>query len=161
MHNATRNNSTQQRRTDAFDSLSVRYAHSTNTTRTPLPGRTPIYGAILKDDTGKFALVKGRQTGKWSFPKGHVNRYETPFECVCREINEEIGLEELPIPINGVPLKVGYYYYFTVDSELELNPKDTNEVEEAGWFSITEMSNMDLNVDASTFLTRERARPKW
>ena len=46
------------------------------------------YGAILiyKD---KYALVQGRYTGKWSFPKGHSNEGEKPIECTKREVEEE------------------------------------------------------------------------
>lgn len=142
---------TQGRRTDAFDSLSVRYANGLRHAP-PLPGRSKIYGAILYcSQTQRYALVQGRQTGKWSFPKGHVNRFETPFECVTREVKEEVGLNILPTPKRGVPLGVGYYYYFEVNEELELKPIDIEEVEKAGWYTISEMSSMRLNIDASTY----------
>lgn len=145
-------------RTDAFDSLTARYNTHLSPGRDshsyrPLPGRTQIYGAIIYSQaTGRFALVQGRHTGKWSFPKGHVNRYETPFECVCREVAEEIGLDDLPTPIRGISLRIGYYYYFNVGEEFVLSPRDHEEVMNMGWFTRDEMRSMSLNVDASTYV---------
>jgi 8-oxo-dGTP pyrophosphatase MutT (NUDIX family) len=146
--------------TDAFDSLTARYLNRVSPGRPeaskPLPGRTQIYGAIIQaTETGRFALIQGRQTGKWSFPKGHVNRYETPFECVCREVAEEIGKDSLPSPLYAVPLRIGYYYYFNVSQEFELAPRDTLEVMNMGWFTLDEMRSMRLNVDASTYLREQ------
>lgn len=147
----------QSRRTDAFDSLTARYLTRTSPGRPeihqPLPGRTQIYGAIIQSqETTRFALIQGRYTGKWSFPKGHINRYETSFECVCREVSEEIGLDTLPTPLRGIPLRVGYYYYFSVNNEFELSPRDHEEVMNIGWFTLDEMRELRLNVDASTYL---------
>jgi len=109
----------------------------------------------MESNSHRYALVQGRQTGKWSFPKGHVNRYETPYECVCREISEEIGLDFLPCPEYGMPLKIGYYYYFKFDYEFDLNTRDPEEVMNVGWFSIGDMARMRLNIDASTFFRNE------
>lgn len=150
--------------TDAFDSLSVRYTQGLRTSRSnsnsrrekPLPGRSATYGGILYcPRTKRYAMVQGRETGKWSFPKGHVNRYETPFECVIREVREETGIDSLPIPQEGIPLGVGYYYSFVIADEIPLAPEDTREVQTTGWFSIDEMKEMRLNIDASTFVRQK------
>lgn len=138
-------------KTDAFQSLAARYNNSSHSQK-PAPGRSIIYGAILHSSTGKYALVQGRLTGKWSFPKGHVNRFETPFECVGREAAEEVGVDSLPSPQRGIPLRIGYYYLFETASEITLSPRDSKEVVQAGWFSPEEMRNMNLNIDASTFV---------
>jgi 8-oxo-dGTP pyrophosphatase MutT (NUDIX family) len=125
----------------------------------PTPQTATIYGAIICTtndiNTRKYAIVQGRRSGKWSFPKGHANPGETPFECVVREVAEEIGCDKLPVaPAIGVPLHVGYYYVFPVEAEFTLNPRDTNEVETAGWFTVAEMRTMPVNVDISRFLAR-------
>jgi len=98
-------------------------------------------------------------TGKWSFPKGHRNTLsegpppivEDPFACVVREVGEEIGIDNLPMPIRELPLRVGYYYLFEVYQELALNPRDLKEVQTAGWYTLEEMSDMNLNIDANMF----------
>jgi len=77
--------------------------------------------------------------------------WEDPFACVVREVGEEIGVDKLPMPLREYPLRVGYYYVFEVPFELALKPRDTNEIEVAGWFSMEEMTTMNLNIDASMF----------
>lgn len=122
---------------------------ATTAKRHPKPGNAKVYGAIIRSPNNKYALVQGRHTEKWSYPKGHPNRFETPFECVGREVAEEIGIDSLPVPKKGIPLRVGYYYLFDVDEEFPLKPRDTEEVMNAGWFTVDEMLRMRLNVDAS------------
>lgn len=123
--------------------------------RKPRPGYAEVYGAIIHcRATGAFCFVQGRRTGKWSFPKGHLKESnESPFECVTREVGEEIGYDELPTPLRGMPLRVGYYYMFEVPYEFALAPRDTNEVGEAGWFTLEQMRQMNMNIDASFFRT--------
>ena len=118
----------------------------------PQPGKVEVYGAIIHSrSTDKYCLVEGKSSGKWSFPKGHVKTGESPFECVGREIGEEIGIDNLPMPQKGLPLRVGYYYVFDIPNEWNLAPRDLNEIGSAGWYSLEEMETMNLNIDASTF----------
>jgi len=132
----------------------------------PMPGKTEVYGAIIKSTvSNKWCLVKGANSGKWSLPKGHRNIIpgdppiiEDPFACVVREVSEEIGVDRLPMPLREYPLRVGYYYVFEVPFELPLNPRDTNEVCEAGWFTLQEMESMNLNIDANLFRKQMIAR---
>lgn len=118
----------------------------------PQPGKVEVYGAIIHSrSTDKYCLVEGKSSGKWSFPKGHVKTGESPFECVGREIGEEIGIDNLPMPQKGLPLRVGYYYIFDIPNEWDLSPRDLNEIGSAGWYTLAEMASMNLNIDASTF----------
>ena len=112
-----------------------------------------IYGGIIRcRSTGRYVLVQGRSSGKWSFPKGHKNSAEeSPMDCVSREVGEETGCDVLPAASKAVPLHVGYYYLFEVDEEFELKPRDVNEVGSCGWFSVEEMSRLSLNVDANKY----------
>ena len=158
--NRTMNNSTPKRfqtSTNPFSRMS---------TPRPMPGKVEVYGAIIKATvSNKYCLVQGLATGKWSLPKGHRNiipgdppTFEDPFACVVREVGEEIGIDKLPMPLREVPLRVGYYYMFEVPFELALNPRDTNEVGQAGWFTLQEMSLMNLNIDANLFRKQMMAR---
>jgi 8-oxo-dGTP pyrophosphatase MutT (NUDIX family) len=131
-----------------------------NTFERPQPGKAEVYGAIIHCiTTNRYCLIQGHMTGKWSFPKGHRNTLsegpppivEDPFACVVREVGEEIGIDNLPMPLKEMPLRVGYYYLFEVYQELALNPRDLKEVQTAGWYSLEEMADMNLNIDANMF----------
>ncbi len=117
--------------------------------------RAPTYGAILciKSVTGdnKYALVQGRYTGKWSFPKGHSHEGELPIECTLRELAEETGIENVPDPIEYMKIGYGSYYIFILSDEHPLIPRDENEIMDTKWVTIEEMENMSLNADASLY----------
>lgn len=120
----------------------------------PRCSKSRTYGAILRVSTQigyKYALVQGRYTGKWSFPKGHSNIGETPLECTLRELKEETGLHSLPHPVEYIQIGYGYYYLFIVDRELPLRPCDTNEIMDARWVTLKEMEVMSINADVSNY----------
>jgi 8-oxo-dGTP pyrophosphatase MutT (NUDIX family) len=125
------------------------------------PKRAATYGAILRIKTAtgkeKYALVQGRYTGKWSFPKGHSNEGELPIECTLREVAEEIGLDELPEPTKYIQVGYGNYFIFNLDEPLALIPRDTNEIMDTKWVTLDEMEKMPLNADASLY----RKQLKW
>ena len=117
--------------------------------------KSKCFGGIIKcSTTGKYLLVKGI-TGKWSFPKGHRELNETPFECAKREIYEETGLivDDLN---NKKAIFISIYYYFNIDFETELtpNPIDLNEVKDIKWFSPEETNNIEKNKDVLVYFNR-------
>jgi ADP-ribose pyrophosphatase YjhB (NUDIX family) len=120
--------------------------------------RGSTYGAILKieDENGEtqYALVRGRYTGKWSFPKGHSNVGETSLECTMREVAEETGIDILPEPTEYVQIGYGNYYVFNLKKKLPLEARDTHEVMDTKWMTIEEMNDTALNADASQFVKK-------
>jgi 8-oxo-dGTP pyrophosphatase MutT (NUDIX family) len=110
-----------------------------------------VYGGILQSINNRFLLVKGRRSGKWSFPKGHIEQGETALECVCREVKEETGFQILPAPIRCVPLKGGTYYLFWMPVEPTPVPRDTDEIEEAGWFTTAEIAALTANIGVTSY----------
>lgn len=113
------------------------------------------YGAIIlapaEDGQMKYALVQGRYTGKWSFPKGHANEGEAPLACTKREVTEETGLETLPEPMEYIQVGYGNYHVFHLAHPLPLQPLDTNEIMDTRWVTLEEMRTLPLNADASMF----------
>lgn len=112
------------------------------------------YGGILcvsSPEGTKYALVQGRYTSKWSFPKGHANEGETPLECTKREIAEETGLDNLPKPLNYMKMGYGGYYIFDFKEEPVLKPRDEKEIMDTKWVLFDEMEKMSLNADVSLF----------
>lgn len=118
--------------------------------------RQSTYGAILrirdkseKDDL--YALVQGRYTGKWSFPKGHSNEGEAPLICTLREVGEETGIDKLPEPTEYLKVGYGNYFIFNLTEPIPLIPRDTNEIMDTKWVTLEEMEHMSLNADASLY----------
>ena len=121
----------------------------------PSFNKSRCYGGIIKSSaTGKYLLVKGF-TGKWSFPKGHREIGETPYDCAKREIYEETGLTIDNIQ-NKKTIFVSIYYYFDIelDEEYPTNPIDTNEVKDIRWFLPEETNVIDKNKDVNVFFSK-------
>lgn len=54
----------------------------------------PVYGAIIVNvDRAEWLMVKGRTSGRWSFPRGKADAEETGEACAVREVLEETGLD--------------------------------------------------------------------
>jgi 8-oxo-dGTP pyrophosphatase MutT (NUDIX family) len=121
----------------------------------PSFNKSKCYGGIIKcSTTGKYLLVKGF-TGKWSFPKGHREKNESPQECAKREIYEETGIVIDEIKDKKASF-VSIYYYFNFDFEEELptNPIDTKEVKDVRWFLPEETETINKNKDVNVFFTK-------
>lgn len=105
-----------------------------------------IYRATSSDRLEVVLIATGKP-GRWSLPKGHVQRGETAEAAAAREIAEETGLE------GRVVLHLATIeYWFRVRSGRvhkyvdlflvryvrgELLPQET-EVDDAGWFQLDE-----------------------
>ena len=90
---------------------------------------------FLAKDTGRclFQLRKAEKRFKntWGFWGGTLNRNETPYECIQRELKEEIGfvpeLQKLnPIDVFQSKDKKFYYYSFVYLVEEEFLPPKLN-----------------------------------
>jgi len=124
--------------------------------------KVPIYGGILHtifEGVDYYALVQGRHTGKWSFPKGHLQLGETGPECALREIAEETGLDEVDHKrsIGTLFLHYGTYYLYECYGFDPLLPRDQKEIVHAKWMTLEEMRGVSLNADVSQF-RKQRCR---
>lgn len=142
----------------AFNSLSFRgkrgYPTDIITKPKKVVTKQKTYGAILciKDKSGDlYALVQGRYTGKWSFPKGHSNEGELPIDCTLREVGEETGIDKLPKPSEYLQIGYGNYFVFYLSEPIPLIPRDTHEIMDTKWVTLDEMEKMSLNADASLY----------
>ncbi len=117
----------------------------------PRPAVTTDALVFLKENGGlKLLLIQRKNDpfrGKWAFPGGFVEEDETLETCVCRELSEETGLE-------NVELKQ-FKAYSNVDRDprhrtitiafyavLDTNDQQLCAGDDAGaasWFSINEL----------------------
>lgn len=110
-----------------------------------------VYGSIFVSHSNRMLLVRGKATGKWSFPKGHPNPNETEFQCAARETKEETGLTLPPLFERVLHLATGIYYLVRT-SEYPCKIQDPNEISEIAWMSLSELRTKSVNVDVNTFL---------
>jgi len=119
------------------------------------PSSHKVYGSICITPQNSILLVRGRRSGKWSFPKGHKNRAETYLDCALRETVEEAGINLTGItPMAYHKLSVGEYFFFEVNGELNTTINDDKEISEARWVPLKEIADLPCNVDVNNFLDR-------
>ena len=100
---------------------------------------------FLSKDTGR-CLLQLRNSDKkykhtWGFFGGIVERGETPFEALKRELEEEIGFMPALEKLNHIDVykskdKKFYYYSFVAVVEKEFQPKLNGESAGYAWVDI-------------------------
>ena len=104
--------------------------------------KTTAAGVVfLAKDTGR-CMLQLREGNKrfnhtWGFWGGIIEKGETPYQCITRELNEEIGfvpeLQKLnPIDVYQSKDKNFYYYSFVYVVDKEFQPPKLNG-ESAGY----------------------------
>jgi 8-oxo-dGTP pyrophosphatase MutT (NUDIX family) len=112
-----------------------------------------IFGTIFITNDRRVCLVKGRQQGKWSFPKGHAKPGETGFETARRETMEEIGFFPSYSFSKIVHLAVGHYFVYTC-TEFPVESNDPDEIEAIAWLSLDSIQYHQMNSDVKYYYTR-------
>lgn len=108
-------------------------------------------------DDERILLVRGRKTGIWSFPKGHLQGGEMGHDCALRELREETGVV-LPRHeyLFSKKLYAGEYFFYKVEEALPIHVQDASEVLDAAWVPMREMTEIHGNVDVVNLLMRLR-----
>lgn len=100
---------------------------------------------FLAKDTGRclFQLRKAEKRFKntWGFWGGTLKKSETPYECILRELEEEIGfvpeLQKLnPIDVYQSKDKKFYYYSFVYVVDSEFTPVLNKESAGYAWVDL-------------------------
>jgi 8-oxo-dGTP pyrophosphatase MutT (NUDIX family) len=114
-----------------------------------------VYGTIIVSPYKRVLLVQGRETGKWSFPKGHITEQDSQL-CAIRETFEETGIVLPNVVRPRFTFTAGKYYLYYLDHEPSVKVGDCKEIMDYGWFSEEELKSGKLlcNVDVSVFIKR-------
>lgn len=119
------------------------------------PATHKVFGAVCMTTDNRVLVVKGRRSGKWSFPKGHKLPRETYLQCALRETMEETGVDLSEVrPSSSHRFSAGEYYFFEVEEPVDVAVRDTVEVEEAKWLTLEQIAELQCNVDVNYFLDR-------
>jgi len=97
----------------------------------------------------KYLLVRGIDSRKWGFPKGHMEWGEMEEQTAMREFEEETGLTvRAPFEYR---LRFGNNIYFVKNQceERKPNIRDKNEIDDVRWFSHQEI--MDFPKERCNF----------
>ena len=128
----------------------------------------PTYGAILLDSTLEHVLlVQGFWIkASWGFPKGKVNKSETPEACASREVLEETGfnitgkIDKTQYAEHHLNEQLSRLYYVTgVPMDISFKPKTRGEIKNVQWFAVDDLPahkkdnacKRNLNMGANCF----------
>jgi len=116
-------------------------------------------GVIMKTVGGmnelKFLVVRGRDGGIWSLPKGRINEDEEDEECAKRELYEETGIRLMELN-SEKKCKMGKNYYFIKEVREEDYSSfcihDRNEVDKVEWKTLSQLREVKCNKDIRSIM---------
>ncbi|MCL2800071.1 MAG: NUDIX domain-containing protein [Endomicrobia bacterium] len=105
-----------------------------------------------------FLLARSRRSGKWGFPKGHIEEGESEAETARREILEETGIKNIEF-VDGFRQEAVYIIdgtradtkgkpaqkhsvYFLAKALEEPSKNIDDEISEIGWFNLENAVNI-------------------
>lgn len=108
-------------------------------------------GGLVFNPEGKVLSIYRRQF--WDLPKGKIDPGETPEKAAVREVQEETGIHEITLGAHLVNTFHTYrtkknrilkktFWYRMETPETELTPQTEEDIEEATWKSLDELSGM-------------------
>jgi len=92
----------------------------------------------------EYLLVKEHESSGWSFPKGHMEAFESETDTAVREVSEETGIRVIPDTRfrRSVTYKIPPVYSKEVVFNISKYTGEVNvnksEIDEAGWFNRSE-----------------------
>lgn len=105
-------------------------------------------GIIVRRKSREWQVLRIRDAkGKWTFPKGIIEKGEDPMTAALREIKEEVGIQRLTF-LSGLPTvtyvffrdgiiqKTVHYFLFQSLAKEKLTPQTEEGISTAGWVSI-------------------------
>ena len=122
-------------------------------------------GVILYDrENHLMLLIRGNPTGKFSVPKGTIEKGETPTEAAFRELYEETGIDESTLIQHRhrktlVINRIFYVICLVSIEKVQLGmPSTPDEVQTIGWYNPDEVVCEDCNHGLKAILKTDLKR---
>ena len=120
----------------------------------------------LEDGTPRFLLIRDSYAN-WGFPKGHVERGESPEDAALREVREETGLSELSscglidvidwyFRFRGRLIHKSCHFYLMETSESNTAPQHAEGITACQWVTYGEAHEAVSYANAREVLRRAR-----
>lgn len=107
--------------------------------------------AVIEKNRKHFLIRQARSKpngGQWRHPGGRFILEETPIDGLKREIREEIGVvieaEKKPVFVTESDYHEGNFGFFMARIKSGTIRIEKREIEDAGWFPISEIKKMNL-----------------
>ncbi|KAF2666708.1 hypothetical protein BT63DRAFT_427137 [Microthyrium microscopicum] len=121
--------------------------------------RVPVRGAIMLNDNMTHAvLVKGwKNSAKWSFPRGKINKEESDFDCAVREVYEETGYDIQAAGLASDPesafridrtlreQQICLFVFRGVPMDTYFEPRTRKEISKIDWYKISDLPGSKTN----------------
>lgn len=115
------------------------------------PRQVSAGGVVFRRTPSEVEVLLIKAGGRWSFPKGNMERGESPAQTALREIAEETGVPEGRLRIvadlpdvdyafrwgRGLVFKRVHYFLVELAGQVALRPQPT-EIEDVRWFAPAE-----------------------
>lgn len=132
-------------------------------------------GLVFKRTARGFVFAMMRDSyGKWTFPKGHVERGETFSGAAARETEEELGLKNLRLrgPLGKIDIwfkdrfvKKGalihkdiHYFLFEAPANAVLHPQAPEGVTDAKWVPAHKVGETSFYRDLEPIISQAQAQ---
>ncbi len=122
-------------------------------------GPNPTADGIIEQN-GHFLLVKRKDTGKWAFPGGYLNKRENPIDAARREPKEETGIiipKHLPYTVlyrgpladtrvtaHAWPETTAVLFRLGNDGPLPI-VRGLDDAKDARWFTAEQMKQLEMH----------------
>ena len=109
----------------------------------------------------QYLLLKGRESGVWSFSKGHPEDIDrnAPLKTAVRETHEETGLHagtDYNIVGNSIRFGKRPYWIGVIRDPQNSIRISQREHSEASWFSWEEIAELNTNTDVRCWIKKSR-----
>ncbi|HJM55023.1 MAG TPA: NUDIX domain-containing protein [Poseidonia sp.] len=103
---------------------------------------------VLENQILLVQEAKGRYSGRWGLPKGHVEPGESPEQAVLRELMEETELHGVVIGLAAVRTALkreqpAVFLCYDVSTNSKSLLQQSDEISAAGWFKLNELGRLN------------------